>query len=179
MGRYLDLAKGISNPDLFLVDGETGRSCTACGLFKPNEAFYANSRGKPRAWCKPCHKARSVARGQKLYYNPGNINQRASHLLRGAKNRALKRGLMCTITKNWVVERLKAGRCEVTNIEFDFSRHRGGGRTGSYAPTIDRRDPARGYTPENAQVVCWLYNRAKGHGTHDEVMKLVEALGAK
>jgi hypothetical protein len=36
-----------------------------------------------------------------------------------------------------------------------------------------------GYTANNVQIVVWLYNRAKGDGTHEDVMQLVEALSAQ
>lgn len=43
---------------------------------------------------------------------------------------------------------------------------------------MDRKVPQKGYTPENVQMVVWIYNAAKWTGTHEDVMVLVRALAA-
>lgn len=83
----------------------------------------------------------------------------------------------CSITEEWLSDKLSTGVCDVTGIKFDMlppvkSRMR------AFAPSVDRIDSSLGYNESNCQVVCWLYNRAKGDGTHADVMKLAEALVA-
>lgn len=81
------------------------------------------------------------------------------------------KGIEFSITPEWIEQKLGHGRCEVTGIELDFSSKRG-----PFSPSLDRKDPSGGYTAENTQVVVWSYNAAKGTWSHDEVMKLAEAL---
>lgn len=91
-------------------------------------------------------------------------------MLRAATTRATKSGRTITIDLAFVVERLERGVCEVTGLPFDFTSN------SPFVPSLDRRDNAQGYTPENTQVVVLMYNSAKSAGTHDDVMKLCEAL---
>lgn len=68
------------------------------------------------------------------------------------------------------MERLERGVCEVSGLPFSF-------QAGSpFVPSLDRRDNALGYTSENTQLVVFLYNTCKSAGTHDDVMRLCEAL---
>lgn len=99
---------------------------------------------------------------------------RAFELLNAAHARASQHGVPITITVDWVLERLNAGRCEVTDIPF----RRSGvvGLRSSFSPSIDRKEPALGYTPENSRLVIWCYNSAKSSGTDEDVMKMAEAL---
>jgi hypothetical protein len=91
-------------------------------------------------------------------------------MLRAATTRATKSGRAITIDLAFVVERLERGVCEVTGLPLDFTSN------SPFVPSLDRRDNAQGYTPENTQVVVLMYNSAKSAGTHDDVMKLCEAL---
>lgn len=38
-----------------------------------------------------------------------------------------------------------------------------------WAPSVDRLDSARGYVPDNVQLVCWIYNQCKGQWPDDVV----------
>jgi hypothetical protein len=96
---------------------------------------------------------------------------RATQLWHGAIKRGRLKSLPVTISVEWVEERLRAGVCEVSGLPFVLSIGRS-----AFAPSLDRRDPAQGYTPENTQVVVWCYNAAKGTFTHAEVLTLAEAL---
>jgi hypothetical protein len=49
---------------------------------------------------------------------------------------------------------------------------------GPLSPSLDRIDPRFGYVAGNVHVVVWVYNRAKGDGTHEDVLMLMEALSA-
>jgi hypothetical protein len=98
----------------------------------------------------------------------------------GVRKRTLRAKLEDpTITKEWVLERLLRGVCEVTGLPlklvYPYSR-KGFGTQGAFSPSIDRKDPTKGYTLENSQVVVWLYNAAKSNGTHEDVVTLAEAV---
>jgi hypothetical protein len=100
---------------------------------------------------------------------------RAISLHGAAKKRAKEKGLDFDITIDWVEQRLITGVCEVTGIPFekDDAVERVGR---SFAPSLDRRDNALGYTQDNVQVVCWIYNRAKGVQGAEDVLRMAEAL---
>lgn len=104
----------------------------------------------------------------------------ANTLLNGARERAAVKRLPFTITLPWLVERLKPRICEVTGIEFDFSRANVAyGAMNPFAPSVDRKVPSLGYTEENTQIVVWLYNAAKGSWTDADVLKMAQALVAR
>ena len=65
----------------------------------------------------------------------------------------------------------------MTGLQFEL---RSGGHfdRNALGPTIDRIDSKRGYTEDNVQIVCLIYNLAKSNWNHDEVMLMVEALSA-
>lgn len=97
---------------------------------------------------------------------------RAYQLWLGAKRRAAAKGLEFSISRRRIERALRRQTCEVTRLQFDLRAQ----RMGALTPSIDRIDPALGYTDDNINVVCWIYNRAKGNGSHQAVMLLVEAL---
>lgn len=73
-----------------------------------------------------------------------------------ARERATDKGWAFTITREWLEEKLSAGRCELTGLPFDFS---GGART-AYSASVDRVNAAQGYTKENCRVILWALNKA-------------------
>ena len=44
--------------------------------------------------------------------------------------------------------------------------------------SLDRFDPAIGYTPENTRLVCWAANRAKAERSMSEFLELCRAVAA-
>lgn len=95
------------------------------------------------------------------YY--ATLNGRAVHLVNNARCRARRLHLPFDLTVPWVARKLRRGVCEATGIAFDFAAGFGKGhRFNSFAPSLDRKVSARGYTKRNVKVVCWIYNRAKG-----------------
>ena len=126
---------------------------------------------RPRPLCKRCDKVATATRDRRRKSEDTTV--RAKDLIRNALKRAKRNGLVLDLTVEWVVEKLETGVCEVTKLPFDFLV---GGTARAMAPTIDRIDPTRGYIPGNVQVVCWLYNRAKGRDDHETVLTLVRSL---
>lgn len=90
-----------------------------------------------------------------------------------AKWRLTKKGadareLDFTLTEEDINKLLHNGVCTKTGIAFEA--------TGDFAASIDRIDNSRGYTIDNVQAVCWVYNRAKGANTDTAVLRMAEAL---
>jgi hypothetical protein len=94
-------------------------------------------------------------------------------LLAGAVARSKKKGLECTLTREWVIERITQGCCEVTGIRFVKGKGYG---PSSYSATIDRIDPVKGYTPDNCRMVIWAFNCFKGRMTDPEVFAIARRL---
>jgi hypothetical protein len=102
------------------------------------------------------------------------VQGRATVLLNGAKYRAKKKNLECSLTYPWVVERLERGVCEMTGLPFVLEGK--GKNNRPWSPSLDRIDNSKGYTPENTQVVVFLYNAAKNNATDTDVLMLAKAL---
>lgn len=92
--------------------------------------------------------------------------------LSSLRNRARKRGHEVTITPEWMSERLSLGVCELTGIPFDTASL--GNRCGPLAPSVDRRDSSKGYTPDNCRMILWGLNMALsewGEGVYEQIAR--------
>lgn len=92
----------------------------------------------------------------------GTLKGRAFQLYASAKQRAVRYGLLFTITRKDVEERLIHcnSECEVTKTPLSLES-RNDVRQNPYAPSLDQRMPGWGYTKENIQIVAVWYNRMK------------------
>lgn len=93
--------------------------------------------------------------------------------LAGAKERARKRLREFTLTKQWVAETY-TGKCQLTGLPFIVST----GLNNAYSPSIDRIDPAKGYTPDNCRFILWAVNRFKMADTDETMFSIASALVA-
>lgn len=110
------------------------------------------------------------------------------HLLRTAKYKSSLRGKAIVlfhgtkngkrqlsnheITPEWILEKLKIGRCEVTNLPFVYSMK----PRNPWSPSVDRINPQIGYTLNNTRVVVWIYNAAKNVFSDQDVLQMSKAL---
>lgn len=92
---------------------------------------------------------------------------RAHTLYNKAQQRAKKNNLPIDITPEWIEEKIQSGFCEKTGIPFELDNTRG-----PFSPSVDQREPGKGYTKENVQVVVLIYNMAKANFKHEDVVKL-------
>ena len=86
-------------------------------------------------------------------------NGRISTLLRDARSRSKKKGAVCDLTREWLSGRFISGVCELTGLPFDFSQ-KDKSATQPFAPSLDRKDPTKGYTKDNVRLVIWAINMA-------------------
>jgi len=133
--------------------------CTQCKQNKLLDKFHKQPKGTygVASKCKECLK---FAHRKKPVHKV---------LLNNAKNRARAKGLEFSLTSEWLLERLEKGLCEVTGINFE-------GYCSPFAPSLDRKDPNKGYTEDNTQVVVWIYNRCKNTDSHEDVLRMALAL---
>jgi hypothetical protein len=112
----------------------------------------------------------------KRYYT--SLKGRAYSLRRGAFGRARKFNLPFDITKEWVLEKLAEGVCEVTKLPFTFVTMETYGVQNNQhplSPSIDRIDPKLGYLQSNCRVVCLIFNICKHHWKDSDVDMFVSA----
>ena len=86
------------------------------------------------------------------------------------KNGAKALGLRWELTFDDVVW---PTHCPVLGIELDYS-YGGKGGPRNNSPSMDRRDPSKGYTSENTVVMSQRANRIKNDGTLDELRAIVK-----
>lgn len=85
-------------------------------------------------------------------------------MLDDAKKRARTRGLDFSLT----IENVQWPEfCPIFGTKFDYTR--GKGRAKDTTPSLDRKDPLKGYTPDNVCVISWLANRIKTNATPEQV----------
>ncbi len=188
-----------------LAETVTGTPCKKCGgteRYQRTNRCAACARRRPAEWAKIHHKqrlatinrynhsergeaTRSVQRSspqakeanrKSVALSRSHPRGRAKQMFYGARERAARKDLPFTITREMVVERLTAldGIAEVVADRFDFAS-RGDVHQNPYAPSLDQKIPGQGYTPENFQIVPMWYNRLKGDLTDTEALAIIQA----
>jgi hypothetical protein len=84
-----------------------------------------------------------------------------------AQRRANKHNREYTITPDFIIGRAKklGFKCEKTGIPFVFDET----KKHPFSVSIDRIDSSGGYTPDNCQLVCFMYNQCKNEWHDDHV----------
>lgn len=101
-------------------------------------------------------------------------------LFRNAKGRANRLHREFSLSLDWVFEKLRAGRCEVTGLPFDLVLAARGDRKHSpWSPSIHRINSNSGYVDGNIQMVVLLYNTARSNATDEEFYLLIDAIQAR
>lgn len=96
------------------------------------------------------------------------------YLIKGAKSRSVKFGHEFDLTIEWARQRW-TGKCELTGIEFVISS----GCIGFLSPSLDKIEPAKGYTQANCRFILACLNSFKGAATDADMMLVARALVAK
>ncbi|QWY83179.1 postulated decoy of host sigma factor protein [Rhizobium phage RHph_X2_24] len=157
------------------------KRCLRCGETKSSDMFGADNRATDRrkSECKPCRnemekqrrltwtdeqKEKHAKRTNKYYRE--SLRSKATHLTSSAKIRAQNRGMQFEISADFIHASLIVGHCWATGLPFRYPDGNAKNTT-PFSPSIDRRNTQLGYTNENVQVVCSIYNLGKNH--HDEI----------
>jgi hypothetical protein len=98
--------------------------------------------------------------------------------VRSARKRAAKKGWEFEIRKAEAdaLWRRCGGRCEVTGLEFHVEQMETEFQRRPYAPSLDRRDNAKGYTVDNVRVVCVAVNLAMNQWGEAVLLRIAAAL---
>ena len=106
----------------------------------------------------------------KLHYQE-NIEQYMKYsLLNRSKRSAIKKNFVYELDRDWLDKQLAAGTCSQTGLEFVYESN------SPYTPSIDRIDSSKGYTKDNCQIVCNIYNFAKNIWDDETVKTMARAL---
>jgi hypothetical protein len=159
--------------------------CSRCSKEKEILQKEINGVIKIRSICKPCHSAISYNSRKKRTEEYGikvkaknemDISSRGYLIWKRAKDRASKNNLDFNITKDHVVSMLNIGVCQATGLKLNLTF--GKEKLNPLGPSLDRINPKIGYIVGNVRMVCWIFNRAKGDGSDNDVWLLAEALNA-
>ncbi len=137
----------------------------ARAMFKKHAArYYARHKDKrntaQRQWVIN-NKDRTNA-----YLRERNAANPKMRMLRGAKQRAARKGIEFRLTELDIVI---PETCPVLGIPLArYCGNKAGG-----APTLDRKDNSLGYIPGNVAVISHRANRLKGDATLDEMLAIV------
>ena len=75
-----------------------------------------------------------------------------------ARRRAKVAGLVCDITKEWLIANAPA-HCVLLEVPLDYAATTSTANSAS----VDRRDSAQGYTPDNCRIISFKANRMKSN----------------
>jgi hypothetical protein len=175
------LKKLLENPNHIVKMWHPTKWCPKCEKDEPKASFRKNARKRPdgrtyydfRAFCKACESSKQTSAYRTC------LTARSKKLIQGVKSRCKKNNFDFDLDSEWLEVILKVGVCQVTGLPFEFEVDATNNGYRSFTPSLDRTDPTKGYTKDNVKVVVWIYNGAKGVGTHEDVMKLVEALSCQ
>lgn len=96
---------------------------------------------------------------RKAQYDRRKREEREVSALIGARNRAKQKGLEFTLTKEWVKSR--GSNCELSGLPFR-PEYDGVHDRNPFAPSVDRIDSSKGYTPENSRLIFSCLNMGLG-----------------
>jgi hypothetical protein len=109
--------------------------------------------------CRPCTLARRkrTRKPRAKYAWKKTLRGRVAAMMHGMRKRSKQKGFPApTVDSVWLYEKLRTGVCELSGLPFaTWSKE-----TTAFIPSIDRIDPARGYTPDNCRMVVWALNAA-------------------
>lgn len=99
----------------------------------------------------------------------------AQYIFSACKKRAIDTGLKFSLTLKWVEKSLATGICERTGHSFVCKIGCIDERN-PWFPSIDRINSLLGYTKNNCQMVCLIYNLAKNRWTDATMLEMAKSI---
>lgn len=98
-----------------------------------------------------------------------------TNLFCAARYRAKKHKLEINLDREWIEQRLSKMKCEATGVDLvleirDDVFH------SPFRPSVDRINNEKGYTKDNCQIVCVIFNKAKSDYATEDVIKMSKGL---
>jgi len=140
--------------------------------------FYLESWVKPEVFERTTKQQKECS----LIHNKKNQSNpvfRAKNMIQAAKTRCKKYGGEVTVTWDWVTEKIKHGKCELTDLPFDLSGVKKVGKN-PYSPSIDRIDPNnKNYEIGNVRIILQSLNMALSNYGVKHLLFITDALRNK
>lgn len=86
-----------------------------------------------------------------------------------ARRRAKAAGLVCDITKEWLLATAPT-HCALLEVPLDYAAT----TSTAASASLDRRDSALGYTPDNCRIISFKANRIKSNASVFEIALLAK-----
>ena len=105
--------------------------------------------------------------------NKENYHSKLRDRVRTLLSVARRRASSFDLTVDQMLPRFEQGLCEATGIPFEMT-----GARNPFSPSLDQKVPGAGYTIENVQVVCLIYNQMKSDFSDHDVQRFIDQLKA-
>jgi len=161
------------------------KTCKTCGVEKEITDFYKGVKYY-QSECKVCNIKRNREwrysnpekgyeyhkRWREKYHN--SFKSKSQQILDNMVKRSKIKGFARPeFTRREIEDIITDGRCAKTGIPFEFDQSIFS--RSPWTPVPDRIDSSSGYTKENVQWVCHMYNSMKQDYTENEVMIFMKA----
>lgn len=143
----------------------TTKVCNTCNTEKPKTEFFKHKTNTDKLFniCKICHMATCKNRREQRRLNdPMMLWAKDTYSI--SKQRAKRKGKEHTITLDWLLAHTNT-ICPLLNIPIIY----GAQKRDDHVASLDRKDPNKGYTPENCTVISTRANRIKNDATLSEL----------
>lgn len=142
------------------------------------DGFYLESWVSPEVYKRTVKQQRecSIKHNNK---NKSNPVFRAKGMVQAAKTRCKMYGGEVTVTWEWVAEKIKNGKCELTGLPFDLSGVKGHGKN-PFSPSIDRINPNnKNYEIGNVRIILQSLNMALSNYGIEHLILITDAMKNK
>lgn len=74
------------------------------------------------------------------------------------------------------IKELMPAVCPIFNVPFTNITGKGKGGRAPFNPSLDRKDPTKGYTKDNVWIISFLANRMKQNATEEELVQFAKGI---
>jgi len=140
---------------------------------KPEHDAIALMRREKAAKRKPATDA--LKKAQKKYGS--TLKGKAQAMNNRIKQKCKDKEIEFDLDAGWFLEKLN-GNCELTGLPFDLAKVNMSSGEGPRPniPSIDKIDPAKGYTKDNCRMLLYCVNAFKQTMTDKQMLKIAEKI---
>ncbi len=186
--------KYMERGETLVINIPAQKKCNKCKETKPSSSFSRHNKRSDglQNFCKTC----KVSHQREKYQEPGGLDyhkkyyknhleitkprrdaERAAEpwrkIVTNARHRSMRDGIPFDIDIEWG-RSTYTGVCELSGLKFVVNSGNFGHR--AYSPSIDRRDPNKGYTKDNCRWILMCLNAFKGSDDDATIMKVAISL---
>lgn len=144
-----------------------------------NKEFEFKSPLIQKTCSNECHNIRRSKYFKELHVSKrGELEYFISSLFQRCKTRSRNLKLDFNLDINYLNQLLvlQKFQCKITNIAFEMSSGDGLKGRSPWSPSLDRIDSNKGYTQDNVQFVCLMYNLCKSTWAHNDVVVFANSI---